>query len=128
MTRSREPSSCLSLCTGRGQGRGLFLSSFEHQTTCASEKNPHPNPPPAYRGRGLSAMTLTLILIFVSSAAHAASDLRLWYTRPANPKVWEEALPIGSGRMGAMVFGGIIDDRIQFNEDTLWTGKPHDYV
>ncbi|HEY7087166.1 MAG TPA: glycoside hydrolase family 95 protein, partial [Tepidisphaeraceae bacterium] len=39
-----------------------------------------------------------------------------------------EALPIGSGRMGAMVFGGIVDERIQFNEDTLWTGKPHDYV
>src|SRR6185295_2010764 len=48
--------------------------------------------------------------------------------KPADPKVWEEALPIGNGRVGAMVFGGVIDERIQFNEDTLWTGKPHDYV
>ncbi len=49
----------------------------------------------------------------------------LWYGRPA--KQWTEALPIGNGRLGAMVFGGIEDERLQFNEDTLWTGKPHDY-
>src|SRR5262245_39375798 len=53
-------------------------------------------------------------------------DLRLWYEQPAGP--WEEALPIGNGRLGAMVFGRTADERIQFNEDTLWTGKPHDYV
>ena len=50
---------------------------------------------------------------------------RLWYNRPAEK--WTEALPIGNGRLGAMVFGGIEDERLQFNEDTLWTGKPHDY-
>jgi alpha-L-fucosidase 2 len=50
----------------------------------------------------------------------------LWYAQPA--KEWTEALPIGNGRLGAMVFGGIPDERIQFNEDTLWKGKPHDYV
>ena len=50
---------------------------------------------------------------------------RLWYGQPA--KQWTEALPIGNGRLGAMVFGGIEDERLQFNEDTLWTGKPHDY-
>src|SRR5688500_9443990 len=52
--------------------------------------------------------------------------MKLWYSQPAAK--WEEALPIGSGRMGAMVFGGTAEERIQFNEDTLWTGKPHDYV
>jgi alpha-L-fucosidase 2 len=52
-------------------------------------------------------------------------ELRLWYRQPA--KQWTEALPIGNGRLGAMVFGGIEDERLQFNEDTLWTGKPHDY-
>lgn len=51
---------------------------------------------------------------------------RLWFAQPAAR--WEEALPVGSGRLGAMVFGGITDERIQFNEDTLWTGQPHDYV
>ena len=50
----------------------------------------------------------------------------LWYDKPAAK--WEEALPVGSGRLGAMVFGGIDSERIQFNEDTLWTGKPQDYV
>src|SRR4051812_22915505 len=61
-----------------------------------------------------------------TDAAAGAGDLRLWYATPAGP--WEEALPIGSGRLGAMIFGGTTDERIQFNEDTLWTGKPHDYV
>ncbi|HEX8202653.1 MAG TPA: glycoside hydrolase family 95 protein, partial [Isosphaeraceae bacterium] len=60
------------------------------------------------------------------AAGDEANDLRLWYAQPAGP--WEEALPIGSGRLGAMVFGGTADERIQFNEDTLWTGQPHDYV
>jgi len=68
------------------------------------------------------------VAVTAASLARAQSqDLKLWYAKPANPKVWEEALPIGNGRMGAMVFGGTADERIQFNEDTLWTGKPHDY-
>ena len=50
----------------------------------------------------------------------------LWYNQPAQK--WTEALPIGNGRLGAMIFGGIASERIQFNEDTLWTGHPHDYV
>lgn len=49
---------------------------------------------------------------------------RLWYTRPAS--VWTEALPVGNGRLGAMVFGGIAQERIQLNEDTLWSGGPYD--
>src|SRR5262245_36451419 len=56
----------------------------------------------------------------------AADDLTLWYAKPAEK--WTEALPVGGGRLGAMVFGGTAEERIQYNEDTLWTGKPHDYV
>jgi len=48
--------------------------------------------------------------------------LVLWYTRPAGR--WEEALPIGNGRLGAMVFGGAPNERLQLNEDSLWCGKP----
>ena len=48
--------------------------------------------------------------------------LKLWYTQPAN--YWEEALPIGNGRMGAMVFGGIQKDVIQLNKETVWAGEP----
>jgi len=53
------------------------------------------------------------------------NSLCLWYSKPAEK--WTDALPIGNGRMGAMVFGGVSDERIQFNEDTLWKGFPHDY-
>jgi len=88
------------------------------------------------------AIILTLSMTSIALAAEPSSDLRLWYTQPAplekdwtypakpeqQSKGWVEALPIGSGRLGAMVFGGIGEERIQFNEDTLWTGKPHDYV
>ncbi|MEI6945929.1 glycoside hydrolase family 95 protein [Paraflavisolibacter sp. H34] len=53
------------------------------------------------------------------------NDLKLWYRQPAVK--WTEALPIGNGRLGAMVFGGVEQDRIQFNEETLWTGAPREY-
>ena len=48
----------------------------------------------------------------------------LWYKQSA--RVWEEALPIGNGRLGAMVFGGVADERIQLNESSLWDGYTHD--
>ncbi|HEV8282942.1 MAG TPA: glycoside hydrolase N-terminal domain-containing protein [Chitinophagaceae bacterium] len=58
--------------------------------------------------------------------AHAQNDkLKLWYNKPAAK--WTEALPVGNGRIGAMIFGGVQQDRIQFNEETLWTGEPRDY-
>ena len=59
-------------------------------------------------------------------AARSKGAARLWYEKPAAK--WEEAVPVGGGRLGAMVFGGTAEERIQFNEDTLWTGKPRDYV
>lgn len=51
---------------------------------------------------------------------------RLWYGKPAS--VWEEALPIGNGRLGAMVYGGVDAERIELNEDTLWSGFPRDPI
>ena len=69
---------------------------------------------------------LTLLILCLATSVASAAELKLWYAQPAAK--WEEALPIGSGRLGAMVFGGTSEERIQFNEDTLWTGKPHDYV
>lgn len=48
--------------------------------------------------------------------------LRLWYTKPAEK--WVEALPLGNGRIGTMVFGGVCRERLQLNEDTLWSGIP----
>ena len=51
---------------------------------------------------------------------------RLWYRQPA--REWTEALPIGNGRLGAMVFGGTAHERLQLNEDTLWAGGPYNPV
>ncbi len=62
---------------------------------------------------------------FVKEAAAPAEPMTLWYRRPA--LWWEnEALPVGNGRLAAMVFGGIDHERIQFNEETVWAGKPSD--
>ncbi len=52
--------------------------------------------------------------------------LSLWYRQPA--RQWVEALAIGNGRLGAMIFGGIERERFQLNEDTFWSGQPHDYA
>jgi alpha-L-fucosidase 2 len=53
-----------------------------------------------------------------------ATDVLLWFTQPA-PE-WAAALPVGNGRMGAMVFGGVAQERIALNEDSLWSGSPKD--
>ncbi|MGO9586880.1 MAG: glycosyl hydrolase family 95 catalytic domain-containing protein, partial [Limisphaerales bacterium] len=53
-----------------------------------------------------------------------AEPLSLWYRQPATN--WVSALPVGNGRLGAMVFGGIAREKLQLNEDTLWAGGPYD--
>jgi len=53
------------------------------------------------------------------------SNLVLRYDRPA--ELWTEALPIGNGRLGAMIFGGVAEERIALNEGTIWAGGPHNY-
>jgi len=63
--------------------------------------------------------------ILSMSATHDdAGDMTLWYRRPA--EYWVEAMPLGNGRLGAMVFGGVTDERIQLNEDSLWSGGHQD--
>ncbi|RYG18316.1 MAG: glycoside hydrolase family 95 protein, partial [Chitinophagaceae bacterium] len=72
-----------------------------------------------YRGKYLIAFLLSLSSI-VAKAQSPSID-KLWYQQPAEK--WEaEALPIGNGRMGAMFYGGIKTERIQFNEQSLWSG------
>ena len=64
--------------------------------------------------------TLTLLTVFAQTEDNTE---RLWYNKPAS--IWLEALPIGNGRLGGMVYGGTLIDEIQLNEDSFWSGSPH---
>ena len=64
--------------------------------------------------------------MIIIAAQAFASELTLWYEKPANLGKWTEALPVGNGRLGAMVFGGTSKERIQLNEESLWAGCPAD--
>src|SRR5690242_10763931 len=77
--------------------------------------------------RLLRSCCLILVMASLSSVCSAAvpsgTALTLWYPKPADK--WVEALPIGNGRMGAMVYGGVGHERVQLNEDTIWAGGPY---
>jgi alpha-L-fucosidase 2 len=74
----------------------------------------------------LRVAALAATLFFASSTRAAEPELTFHYDKPAT--TWTEALPIGNGRIGAMVFGGTSEERLQINEATLWGGGPHDYT
>ncbi len=87
--------------------------------------------PEITRREAVAAIIGSAVATQLANPPDAAADTppptaTLWYRQPA--QTWEEALPVGNGRLGAMVFGGTRSERIQFNEQTLWTGEPHDYA
>src|SRR5436190_24091392 len=63
-----------------------------------------------------------LMLLATTSFSQSGQNLKLWFDKPAN--YWEEALPIGNGRIAAMVFGNPTQERLQINEGTFWAGSP----
>ncbi len=69
-----------------------------------------------------SALAIKEKISFATNASR--QPLMLWYEKSASQ--WVEALPIGNGRLGAMVFGGTVSERLQLNEDTLYAGGPYD--
>ena len=73
-----------------------------------------------------AALMVLVALTLTVSATVNESLFKLTYDKPASK--WTEALPLGNGRIGAMVFGGTADERLQINESTLWGGVPHDYT
>ena len=82
-----------------------------------------------FRTAVLTAGLTTLLLPAWPARAQEPADpapLELWYDEPAAE--WNQALPVGNGRLGAMVFGGLERERIQLNEETLWSGGPYDPV
>ena len=74
--------------------------------------------------RNFFAVLATFFIFQSSRAAETTSPLTLYYTNAAVK--WTEALPIGNGRLGAMIFGGVEREHLQLNENTLWAGAPYD--
>src|SRR5512136_182541 len=79
------------------------------------------------------ALIAGVLLGLVATQPSAAGPTRndsigpvLFYRQPAQK--WDEALPVGNGRLGGMVFGGVPRERIQLNEDTFWSGGPYDPI
>ena len=68
-------------------------------------------------------LIIILSAIIIKGIAQTDNSLKLWYTHPA--KQWVEALPVGNGRLGAMVFGDPFKEVIQLNENTVWAGQPN---
>ncbi|HUB87312.1 MAG TPA: glycoside hydrolase family 95 protein, partial [Verrucomicrobiae bacterium] len=94
------------------------------------ESNPRPKPelpsvvepsqPSTHLAEALHEETATLI----GEAAPLTNSLTLWYRQPA--RTWNDALPVGNGKLGAMIFGGVAREQIALNEDSLWEGYPRD--
>ena len=74
-----------------------------------------------HKSRFVSTLFLTLSLCFSCQEESKKGEL-IWYAQPATK--WMEALPVGNGRLGAMVFGDPVHERIQLNEDSMWPGGP----
>ena len=71
-----------------------------------------------------AALLIWLLTAWTSAMAQDGDNTeRLWYDKPAS--IWLEALPIGNGRLGGMIYGGPQTDEIQLNEDSFWSGGPH---
>ncbi len=70
----------------------------------------------------LKKLLLPLFLCFIL-VVHAQQDMKLWYDKPALD--WNQALPLGNGRLGAMVFGNPSVEQLQLNEETIWAGSPN---
>ena len=68
-------------------------------------------------------LSLSFIICHLSFSCVAAQNHKLWYSHPANH--WLEALPVGNSHLGAMVYGGTDTEEIQLNEETFWSGSPH---
>ena len=78
-----------------------------------------------YKMRYFAITGYCFLIACVSAQAQTTVDpnLKLWYQQPAT--AWEEALPLGNAKTGAMVFGGVTKERLQLNDNTLWSGAPN---
>lgn len=72
--------------------------------------------------RKITFLSALILLTFSNVSATKGGKLKMWYDKPAT--VWNEALPVGNGRLGAMIYGDPVNEKVQLNEDTFWSGGP----
>jgi len=77
------------------------------------------------KSRAFSITTWQLDAPAIPEEYRHTNEQTIWFEEPA--KQWADALPVGNGRLGAMVFGGVLSERLALNEDTLWSGMPRDW-
>ncbi|NUP98288.1 MAG: glycoside hydrolase family 95 protein, partial [Armatimonadetes bacterium] len=134
LSYSGTPTSCLPLQLAVGVDAGQMLVDDRNRDlvkrTAILRFDGPPGPPVAYgqaerwpscRGKVSSAAWATCPRERVMAQRETP---RLWYRQPAAS--WLEALPVGNGRLGAMVFGGVETERLQLNEESLWAGGPQE--
>jgi alpha-L-fucosidase 2 len=81
--------------------------------------------PPGFIVRVFAIAILGCAATLCGAADSNPSDMTLWYRQPAT--AWLQAMPLGNGMIGAMVFGGVPQERIALNESSFWSGRPHNY-
>ena len=76
-------------------------------------------------GKAFAVAVFACSTLLCGAADQGQSDMMLWYRQPAQQ--WLQALPLGNGMIGAMVFGGVPQERVALNESSFWSGRPHNY-
>ncbi len=76
--------------------------------------------------RSVICAFVLIMTVLVDASAQKSTNMKLWYNKPASN--WNEALPLGNGRIGAMVFGETAREQLQLNEETVWSGEPGNNV
>ena len=75
--------------------------------------------------KNFALLLLFINVVFLGAAQQKPKPkLKLWYNSPSG-QIWENALPVGNGRLGAMVYGNVVNEIIQLNEHSLWSGSPN---
>src|SRR5690606_9832948 len=73
---------------------------------------------------GMALMMWATPCLLANAHVQEQPSLKLWYDKPAG-ETWENALPVGNGRLGGMVYGNVEKETIQLNEHTIWSGSPY---
>ena len=103
----------------------IWIEKINNLSSCPMKRWNHHLPPTSIV-RGLLALAVFgCTAAFCGAAEIDSRDMVLWYRQPAQQ--WLQAMPLGNGMIGAMVFGGVPQERIALNESSFWSGRPHNY-